>query len=300
MTRITPQVHQQTFGFANFEMEIAAFYENVYADLQARQDPNSSIALAIAEEVLKSGQPSVFQDVFQVDKKSGLFTESVPYDKEFDAVAYIHTTRGGEPIRVAGTDTLYLPMCDIATNPSIEFKELSNSRIPLYAKAYISLTKQVDTAAMILIHRAARHVGPFQMVNVFSENLPKAFTYFRKKGGGAHTILATALAYEQLKKEAKTNKDLHIFPEGEIGIGGIVGSYDGIPIYLPMNLPQDGSSLYVTDKPERLGVITTTTDIMVVPVDDRKRFRCGLVMYAQFGAGILNAESVLTLSTPTV
>lgn len=215
------------------------------------------------------------------------------YERDIAVKSYIIPKRGSVPTSVVEAEELFIPVIEIASNPTIKLNEIRARRFYIVDRAQVrakdSLQRQEDVEVFKVINAAVPSDHSISVSGSLQpENINLALTQIEE-----HELIgAKIILHPQRYKDIRTwGKEF--FDEAtqrDILMTGLYGHIYSADIHVSTMVPKN--AVYVLAPSQFVGAIPVRQDITVLPADDPKHLRLGWVVFEEIGFGVINDYAI--------
>lgn len=215
------------------------------------------------------------------------------YERDVAVKSYVIPKRGQVPTHVVEAEELFIPVVELATNPTIKINEINQRRYYIVDRAQVrakdSIQRQEDVEVFKVINAAVPTDHSIAVSGTLQpENINLALTLIEE-----HELIgAKVIMHPQRYKDVRDwGKDF--FDEAtqrDILMTGLYGHIFSADIHVSTMVPKN--AVYVLAPAQFVGAMPVRQDITVLPADDPKKLRLGWVVFEEVGFGVINDYAI--------
>lgn len=215
------------------------------------------------------------------------------YERDIAAKSYVIGKRGRVPDSVIEGEELFIPVFEIASNPTIRLNEIRQRRYYIVDRAQVrakdSLIRQEDVEVFKAVNFATPTEHAISVAGSLQpENINLALTLIEE-----HELIgAKVVLHPQRYKDIRVwGKDF--FDEAtqrDVLMTGLYGHIYTADIHVSTMVPKNG--VYVLAPAQFVGAMPVRQDVTVLPADDPKLLRLGWVVFEEIGVGVINDYAI--------
>jgi len=273
----------------------------VIAKLMRTASGRIQIAAAMQEPLREyRDYVSVGRRAFMVDE---LEDGALPYyDKDADVVAYVIGEEGQDVMSVVKGERVFVPMFEIATNPTIPFTKIRErkydveNRVKVKAKSEVFRVedeKIFDMFSTIVNDvDAENELVTESEANVSIDDFSSAIGEVEQWGDVRCAMIFMNPA--NMKIVRKIGKDyFDPITSNEVLRTGWMGSLFGAQIHTSGTIAKD--EIYFTAEPEFFGVLAVGIDLTILSADEPSKRQIGFSVFEQIGFLVSNRNGIAGL-----